>query len=98
MSGTGGPVGNTKRADQYRIKRTLERLLAAKSSKADVLEGLETACAAVIAKAEEGDIQAFKEMADRLDGKALQGVEVSGPDGDPIAVRAIDWNIVHPKP
>ena len=35
---------------------------------------------AVISKAEDGDIQAIKEIADRLDGKVPQGVEGGDPE------------------
>lgn len=31
--------------------------------------------------AEEGDVTAIKEIGDRMDGKAKQATEVSGPDG-----------------
>ena len=37
--------------------------------------------------AEEGDMAAIKEISDRLDGKAIAAVEMSGPDGDPIQVE-----------
>ena len=35
---------------------------------------------AVISKAEDGDIQAIKEIADRLDGKVPQGIEGGDPN------------------
>jgi len=44
-----------------------------------------------------GDTQAIKEVAERHDGKAPQGVELSGPDGTPIQLQGVDWNIVAPK-
>ena len=37
-----------------------------------------------IAKAAAGDMQAIKELADRLDGKPAQFLEHSGPDSEPI--------------
>ena len=37
-----------------------------------------------IEKAAAGDMQAIKELADRLDGKPAQALEHSGPDGEPI--------------
>jgi len=37
-----------------------------------------------IAKAAAGDMQAIKELADRLDGKPAQMLEHSGPDSEPI--------------
>ena len=37
-----------------------------------------------IEKAAAGDMQAIKELADRLGGKPAQALEHSGPDGEPI--------------
>ncbi len=39
---------------------------------------------ALVDKAIKGDIAALKEIGDRLDGKAVQGVELGGPDGGPV--------------
>ena len=83
---SGGQPGNTNRATQYRVKRTLEALIDKASSKREGLTRLEAACASLLDKAEEGDTQAFKEIADRLDGKAAQSLEVGGPDGGSIPV------------
>jgi hypothetical protein len=43
---------------------------------------------ALLDKAESGDVQAIKEIGDRLDGKVPQGHE--GADGGPITVKIID--------
>lgn len=40
----------------------------------------------LIVKAEEGDIQAIKELGDRIDGKPSQQVAVTGPQGGPLEV------------
>jgi hypothetical protein len=79
------PEGNTFRATQYRIKRTLEAVLE-RRSKVEGLDALEKACEALLDKANDGDIQAFKEVADRLDGKPAQSVAHTGPDGGAIPV------------
>lgn len=84
MSGIGGPPGNSYRANQYRVKRTFESLIENASSRREGLTALQSACKALIEKAEDGDTQAFREMADRLDGKPKQAIEASGPDGEPI--------------
>ena len=47
-------------------------------------EKLRRIAEALYSKAEEGDIQAVKEIGDRIDGKALQGVELTGAEGGPI--------------
>lgn len=43
---------------------------------------------ALLDKAETGDVQAIREIADRLDGKVPQGIE--GGDGGPITVKIVD--------
>ena len=40
----------------------------------------------LVRMAAEGDIMAMKEVGDRIDGKAKQSTEVSGPDGGEIPV------------
>jgi hypothetical protein len=37
--------------------------------------------------AENGDLGAIKEVTDRLDGKAVQAQEISGPNGNPIEIE-----------
>lgn len=41
---------------------------------------------AVFKKAEKGDVPAIKEIADRLDGRPTQAVELSGIDGGPVVL------------
>jgi hypothetical protein len=41
----------------------------------------------LLAKAEEGDVHAIREVADRLDGKVPQAI--SGEDGAPVSVRFV---------
>jgi hypothetical protein len=41
----------------------------------------------LIAKAEEGDIQAIKELGDRIDGKPSQALEHTGAGGGPVVHR-----------
>lgn len=51
-----------------------------------VTGGLDMVATAVVTSAMTGDIQAMKEIGDRLDGKPKQSTEVSGPDGEAIPV------------
>ncbi len=83
----GAPVGNSNRATQYRIKRTLEAVLE-RRSKADGKAALEAACEKLISNAESGDLQSFKELADRLEGKPKQ--IVAGDDDAPLQML-IGW-------
>jgi len=43
----------------------------------------------LVTKAIEGEGWAIKEIADRVDGKAMQQVEVSGEDGGPVLFKTI---------
>lgn len=90
------PVGNTNRATQYRLQREIEAILRGESA-SDALEELRLLIRAQVNKAKEGDTQAFKEIMDRWAGKAVATTELSGPEGGPVPVQAIDWNIVPPK-
>jgi hypothetical protein len=92
----GAPLGNTNRARQYRVQRTIEGVLR-KRSVSDDLEALEQLIEAQVVKASEGDLASFKELMDRYAGKAPQGIELTGEDGGPVMHSAVDWNIVAPK-
>jgi hypothetical protein len=41
----------------------------------------------LLEEAEAGNMTAVKEVVDRLDGKAIAAVEMSGPDGNPIEIE-----------
>lgn len=93
----GAPEGNANRANQYRIKRTLEKLIDEASSRHEGLTRLEAACRAQLEKAEEGDTPAFREIADRLDGKPSQALDLGSDPERPI-VQKVVREIVRPKP
>lgn len=71
----GAPFGNANRADQYRIKRTLETCLE-KRSKKDGIDALEAACNSLIDRSF-SSLPDFKELADRLDGKPTQSIDAT---------------------
>lgn len=45
----------------------------------------------------DGDIQAIKEVADRLDGKPKQQSEISGPDGGAIPIGEVVFKVHDPS-
>jgi hypothetical protein len=49
---------------------------------------LETVALKLLEEAEEGNMVAIKELFDRLDGRAVQATEISGPEGGPIETTA----------
>lgn len=91
----GAPEGNTNRATQYRIKRTLEKLFEEASTKREGMTRLEAACRAQMERAEEGDLAAFKEVADRAEGKPSQSLDL-GSDPDRPLVQKVVREIVRP--
>lgn len=70
----GAPIGND---NPHRAKIWRNAILTAleNRSKGDRQIALVKVAEAMIQKAEEGDLQAIKELGDRLDGKAMQAVE-----------------------
>lgn len=58
---------------------------------------LRLAAEQLLDKAADGEAWAIKELADRLDGKAFQSVELSGDSDNPLALSVIKRVIVDPK-
>jgi hypothetical protein len=56
-----------------------------KRSKTDQVEALDELAEKFLAAVEQGDIAAFKELGDRLDGKAPQAI--TGEDGGALVVK-----------
>lgn len=76
------PEGNTNSNINNRLwANTIKRAIAQSDA-----ERLRRIAEALLDKAEQGDLPAIKELGDRLDGKAVQATEVSGPDGGAIPV------------
>jgi hypothetical protein len=57
------------------------------AKKGDDLKGLRKIASALLTLAEEGEISAIKEIADRLDGKPMQATEITGKGGGEIEVN-----------
>ena len=90
---SGNPAGRPK------IKPFKDALRKAIDAAGDDGEALRSVATALLAKAQEGDVQAIKEVADRLDGKVAQAI--IGGDGDDPAIsmiHRIERVIIDPKP
>jgi len=75
MASKGGQPGNKNATKNKPFQQALERALA-KKGKVDQAEALLDVANALICAAEGGDMQAIKELADRLDGKAVQQLDI----------------------
>jgi hypothetical protein len=70
--------------------RVLAEMLAAVGNQVEKKSGktyFQLAAEALLSKAFNGDVQAFRELADRIDGRTTQSVELAGPGGKGIPVE-----------
>lgn len=77
----GAPIGNQNASKQW--KKSLEKALA-RLGGTDVDSGLAVIADKVVAAAASGDKDAWKDIADRLDGKPAQSVTLSGDEDNPV--------------
>jgi hypothetical protein len=82
------PIGNQNAARAKVWKAAIERALEVRGA-GDRLAALNALAEKLLAKAEEGDMSALKELGDRLDGKSVQPV-AGDADGPPVALE-IGW-------
>lgn len=88
MAGVKGRSG--KHTDK--IWRDAIRLALARRDKGDE-KAVERLAGRLVDLAEEGDMQALKEIGDRLDGKAIQATAITDSDGNDIPI-GVDVRIV----
>lgn len=92
---SGGQPGNQNAVKAKRWQKALERALARSSNK-DVDAGLDTIADQVVKDAQSGNKDAWKEVADRMDGKVAQDVTLAGDKDRPV-IAEIRHIIVDPK-
>jgi Family of unknown function (DUF5681) len=79
---SGNPTGRPKNYALSEVLAALGEEIEAKSGKTIAQLG----CEALLQKVLRGDVQAFREFADRIEGKPRQKVELSGPEGGAIPI------------
>ena len=79
----GAPQGNQNAAKAKIWHAAVMRALR-KRSKTEQLEALDELAEKFLDAVAAGDLQAFKELGDRLDGKPKQQIEATGLDNGPI--------------
>jgi hypothetical protein len=85
----GAPKGNNNASKGKRFVSMIEKRL-------EELDAMQRIADALIAKALEGDMQAIKEIGDRLDGKAKQQIDLGGQEDNPI-LTAIEVKLIRPN-
>src|ERR1700678_3100474 len=82
---SGNPGGRPKKQVTAALERELNNLVPGDSEKRTWLQLI---VQRGIKKAVKGDMKAFAEIIDRLEGKAMQAHELSGPGGGAITVQS----------
>ena len=90
----GAPVGNQNAAKGKLWQAAIMRALD-KRSGADKVKALDELAEKLLAKCDESDMAALKELGDRLDGKPAQAI-VGDPDA-PLQIETIKRVLVRPK-
>ncbi len=89
----GAPIGNTNGAKARPWAAAIERAIN-KRSLIEQRDALDDLAEQLLAKCDERDVSALKELGDRLDGKAKQ--MLSGDPDNPIMFQRIEQVIVDP--
>ena len=82
------PLGNQNGSKGRQWSEAVKRAIRAKYG-VEWDEALQTLAAKLVDEADTGDLQALKEIGDRIDGKPKQQTEISGPDGGEIPMRTV---------
>lgn len=78
-----------KPSGPYADKLWREALRRAVLKRVEKAQRLDRIAEQVVAKAEQGDMIAAKEIGDRLDGRPAQAVEHSGHEGGPVTFQLV---------
>jgi hypothetical protein len=83
--GSGAPLGNKNSSKNNRLfAETIKRIVT--QSEGEVVRKV---AEALILKAQDGDMTAIKEFADRVDGKALQENKLTGDSDEPVVIQIV---------
>lgn len=82
------PKGNQYGANRARWRNAIEKALENRC-KSDGQKALVAIAEQLIDKAMEGDMQALKELGDRMDGRPAQAVNIGGQEDNPIVITDV---------
>jgi len=91
----GAPIGN-QNARKRHFSQAVESVLMMDDERTK-RKRLYNIAHKLVEKAEEGDMSAIKEVADRTDGKSAQSVTLSGDEENPLFFSEIKRSIVDPR-
>lgn len=83
MASIGAQPGNTNQSKGRPWAAAIARALE-KRSLVEQRDALDDLAEKLLAKADEGDLEALKELGNRLDGKPAQSVALTGEEGGPV--------------
>lgn len=83
-------IGNQYAAKAKKWHAAIQRALEKRG--VGGVEALDALAEKLLAKAEEGDMAALKELGDRLDGKPAQSVVVAGDSDQPLEVKIVQYS------
>lgn len=95
----GAPLGNQNAAKAKRWAAAIDRALDRRAKDRglrDAQEALDQLAEKFLEAVEQGDISAYRELGDRLEGKPAQSVALTGADGGPIKIQKIERVVVDP--
>ena len=83
---SGNPGGRPKRVWTFMglYEEELENILTTQDGKK--IDAKRAVAKRVVKMAIDGDIQAIRELSNRLDGMPMQKLEASGPEGEPLII------------
>ena len=90
------PLGNQNYNTGKRWRDAINRALESRS-RSEGIQALELLAEKLLVKCDEGDLQALKELGDRVDGKAMQSMELGGPNGGPLQFAEVKRTVVDPR-
>lgn len=88
MAERGGQPGNTNATKNRPWAQAIQRALR-KRSKSDQLEALDELAEKFLDSVAAGNVQDFKELGDRLDGRSPQAI--TDADGGPLQVQVVRY-------
>ncbi len=83
----GAPLGNQNGAKGKLWAAAIQRALDIRTSRLDRKQAVDDLAEKLLAKCDEGDMAALKELGDRLDGRPAQALQLTGDKEAPVCIN-----------